>query len=126
MGGLVFAVGGLTPVSLRDAVLGAVITWLFLSAVVLIFSVVRKKEGMGAGDIKLYGALGGWLGWQQMPALLVLSSVLGMLMFMLLKKRRVSDIDTDGHIYQVIPFGPAIATGGFSLYLIMLIRTLSS
>lgn len=122
--GLVFSLSGLTPVSLENAVLGVVVTWLFLSTVVLIFTLVRKREGMGAGDIKLYSALGAWLGWQQIPSLLVLSSVLGMFMFVVLKKRTLNDIDSDGNVHQVIPFGPAIALSGFFIYLLTLYRML--
>ena len=40
---------------------------------------VRKREGMGAGDPKLLAALGIWLGWQALPLVLFLASGIGLL-----------------------------------------------
>ena len=36
---------------------------------------------MGYGDFKLLAALGAWLGWQQLPALLFISSLPGCYLF---------------------------------------------
>ncbi len=38
----------------------------------------RGYEGMGAGDPKLFGALGLWLGWQALPAVLLGASAIGL------------------------------------------------
>ncbi len=40
---------------------------------------------MGYGDFKLLAALGAWLGWQQLPALLFISSLPGVIYFLLMK-----------------------------------------
>ncbi|WP_407907739.1 prepilin peptidase [Escherichia coli] len=118
--GLLCSVLDISSVSLRDAVLGVIITWLCLSGVLNIFNFVRKQQGMGAGDVKLYSALGAWLGWYQMPALLILSSFVGIIMFLTFRKRPVSDISQDGKALLVIPYGPAIALSGFILYILSL------
>ena len=58
-----------------------IVTWLFYK--------LRGKMGMGGGDIKLYGALGLYLGPQQIMMTLFLSSFLGALvglLFIMLKK----------------------------------------
>ena len=34
---------------------------------------------MGAGDFKLLAALGAWLGWQYLPMIIILSSLVGAL-----------------------------------------------
>ena len=42
-----------------------------------VFKLIRGKEGMGYGDFKLLAALGAWLGWQMLPLIVLLSSVVG-------------------------------------------------
>ena len=42
-----------------------------------LFRLIRGKEGMGYGDFKLLAALGAWLGWQMLPLIILLSSVVG-------------------------------------------------
>ena len=42
-----------------------------------LFKLTRGKEGMGYGDFKLLAALGAWLGWQMMPSIILLASVVG-------------------------------------------------
>jgi leader peptidase (prepilin peptidase) / N-methyltransferase len=74
---LVNATGVLAGVSLRDAVFGAAAGYLFLWTVYWLFKLVRRKEGMGYGDFKLLAALGAWLGWQMLPLIVLLSSLVG-------------------------------------------------
>ena len=62
---------------LQDAVIGAAAGYLSLWAVYWAFKLIRGKEGMGYGDFKLLGALGAWLGWQVLPVIVLLSSVVG-------------------------------------------------
>ena len=38
----------------------------------------RGREGMGGGDPKLMGAIGLWLGWRLLPAVLVIASLIGL------------------------------------------------
>jgi leader peptidase (prepilin peptidase)/N-methyltransferase len=42
-----------------------------------LFKLIRGKEGMGYGDFKLLAALGAWLGWQMLPLIVLLSSIVG-------------------------------------------------
>jgi leader peptidase (prepilin peptidase)/N-methyltransferase len=64
-------------VPLRDAVIGAIAGYLALWAVYWLFKLIRGKEGMGYGDFKLLAALGAWLGWQVLPLIVLMSSVVG-------------------------------------------------
>lgn len=41
------------------------------------FTVIRKREGLGGGDVKLISALAAWIGWYNIPVLIVLSSIIG-------------------------------------------------
>jgi len=64
-------------VPLEAAVLGAAAGYLSLWAIYWLFKLIRGKEGMGFGDFKLLAALGAWLGWQMLPVIVLLSSVVG-------------------------------------------------
>ncbi|OYY48164.1 MAG: prepilin peptidase, partial [Methylophilales bacterium 28-44-11] len=64
-------------VSLSSAVIGAMAGYLILWSIYWLFKWVTGKEGMGYGDFKLLAALGAWFGWQLLPAVILLSSVIG-------------------------------------------------
>jgi leader peptidase (prepilin peptidase)/N-methyltransferase len=92
---------------LRSAVIGALAGYLILWLVYQAFKLATGKEGMGYGDFKLLAALGAWLGWQYLPAILILSSLVGAIIggSMILIRRHQSQIP--------IPFGPYLACAGF-------------
>jgi len=111
-GGLLANVAGLVPgVSLRDAVIGAVAGYLALWSVYWLFKLIRGKEGMGYGDFKLLAALGAWLGWQMLPLIVLLSSVVGALI-------GISLVVFKGRDHQIpLAFGPYLAiAGGIALF----------
>jgi leader peptidase (prepilin peptidase)/N-methyltransferase len=62
---------------LSSAVVGAMAGYLALWSVFWAFKLATGKEGMGYGDFKLLAALGAWLGWQMLPVIILLSSVVG-------------------------------------------------
>ena len=62
---------------LDSALIGAVAGYLMLWSVYWLFKLVTKKEGMGYGDFKLLAAIGAWLGWQMLPLVILLSSLVG-------------------------------------------------
>lgn len=103
--GLLFNLGG-HLVDIKSAVLGAVVGYLVLWSVYWLFKLATGKEGMGYGDFKLLSAIGAWLGWQQLPLTILLSSVVGAAigMFMILVARRGREVP--------IPFGPYLAIAG--------------
>ena len=104
--GLVFNLAG-TYVSLEDAVLGAMLGYLLLWSVYWLFKLVTGKEGMGYGDFKLLAALGAWLGWQALPLIILLSSLVGAVcgIMLMIAKRRGREVP--------IPFGPYLAAAGW-------------
>ena len=103
--GLIFNLYG-TYATLHDALLGAVFGYLSLWIVYWLFKLATGKEGMGYGDFKLLAALGAWLGWQMLPLIIVLSSLVGAVVgiTLIIAVRRGRDIP--------IPFGPYLAGGG--------------
>ena len=91
---------------LRDAVIGAVAGYLSLWTIYWLFKLIRGKEGMGHGDFKLLGALGAWLGWQVLPVIVLLSSVVGAVIGITL-------IVFKGRDNQLpLAFGPYLAIAG--------------
>ena len=108
--GLIANLGGLF-VTLPDAVLGAIAGYLALWAVYWLFRLIRGKEGMGYGDFKLLAALGAWLGWQMLPLIILLSSVVGAAI-------GISLIVFKGRDHSVpLAFGPYLAiAGGIALF----------
>jgi leader peptidase (prepilin peptidase)/N-methyltransferase len=103
--GLLFNFFG-TFTDLHSAVIGAVIGYLVLWSVYWLFKLTTGREGMGFGDFKLLSALGAWFGWQMLPLILVLSSLVGALI-------GISLIVLFKHGRNIpIPFGPYLAGGG--------------
>jgi leader peptidase (prepilin peptidase) / N-methyltransferase len=104
--GLVFNLYAVfTP--LKDAVVGAIVGYLVLWLVYWAFKLVTGKEGMGYGDFKLLAALGAWFGWQKIPAIILLSSVVGAVVgiALMIAAKRGKEVP--------IPFGPYLAGAGF-------------
>ena len=76
--GLLVNVGGVFT-DLPSAVVGAAAGYLVLWSVYWLFRLTTGREGMGYGDFKLLAALCAWLGWQQLPLLLLIASLSGAL-----------------------------------------------
>jgi len=105
--GLLFNLNG-GFIDLKSAVIGAVVGYLILWSVYWLFKIVTGKEGMGYGDFKLLAAIGAWFGWQLIPAVILLSSVLGAVIGIGLIAFRGKEGGT------AIPFGPFLALGGIA------------
>ena len=92
------------PVS---SIIGALAGYLSLWLVYHGFRLLTGKEGMGYGDFKLLAALGAWIGWQMLPLIILLSSLVGAVIGLImigLKRHKAS---------QPMPFGPFIALAGW-------------
>jgi leader peptidase (prepilin peptidase)/N-methyltransferase len=102
---LVNLAGTFTP--LRSALIGAVAGYLSLWLVYWGFKLATGKEGMGYGDFKLLAAIGAWLGWQKLPMVILLSSVVGAAVgiALIVFARHGRE--------KPIPFGPYLAIAGF-------------
>ena len=93
--------------SLRDSVAGAIAGYLSLWTLFHLFRLLTGKEGMGYGDFKLFAALGAWFGWQALPGIILLSSLVGAAVgiSLIVFKRHGREIP--------IPFGPYLAGAGW-------------
>ncbi len=104
--GLLFNLFG-TYTSVESSLLGAMAGYGILWLVYQLFRLATGKEGMGYGDFKLLAMLGAWLGWQALPAVILLSSLVGAGVGVALIVLRGHDRDVP------IPFGPYIAAAGW-------------
>ncbi|WP_313316213.1 prepilin peptidase [Stutzerimonas nitrititolerans] len=93
--------------SLEDALWGAVVGYLALWSVYWLFKLVTGKEGMGYGDFKLLAMLGAWGGWQVLPLIILLSSVVGAVLGTVMLRMQKAESGTP------IPFGPYLAIAGW-------------
>jgi len=92
---------------LTSSVWGAIAGYLSLWSVFWLFKLLTGKEGMGYGDFKLLAALGAWMGWQALPLIIILSSVVGAVI-------GIAGIIIMGRDKNVpIPFGPYLAIAGW-------------
>jgi leader peptidase (prepilin peptidase) / N-methyltransferase len=68
---------GLAP-SLADRLIGGGAGFLLFAAIRTGYRRLRAREGMGGGDVKLFGAIGLWLGWQMLPLVLFGAAAAGL------------------------------------------------
>ncbi len=94
-------------ISPHDAIVGAMAGYLSLWSVYQLFKLVTGKEGMGYGDFKLLAALGAWLGWQQLPMIILMSALVGAIVGISLMVFRQHERSVP------IPFGPYLAAAGW-------------
>ncbi|MDY6993215.1 MAG: A24 family peptidase [Pseudomonadota bacterium] len=92
---------------LTASVIGAMVGYLSLWFVYWFFKLATGKEGMGFGDFKLVALLGAWLGWQQLPLIILLASFVGAAIGISLVLIRQHDKDVP------FPFGPYLAAAGW-------------
>ena len=96
-----------TFISINDAVIGAAVGYMSLFSVFWLFKLLTGKEGMGYGDFKLFALFGAWIGWQLLPILILMASVVGAVVgisLMVFKNHQRE---------QAIPFGPYLAVAGW-------------
>ncbi len=92
---------------MQSSIIGAVAGYLSLWSVYQLFKLITGKEGMGYGDFKLLALFGAWFGWQALPMVILLSSLVGAVV-------GISLILFLGRDRQLpIPFGPYLAAAGW-------------
>lgn len=104
--GLLLSLFGIYTES-SDSILGAIAGYLSLWSIYWLFKLLTGKEGMGYGDFKLLAMLGAWFGWQVLPLIIMLSSMVGAVIgigMIVMGRHEVS---------KPIPFGPYLAAAGW-------------
>ncbi len=103
--GLLVNINGMFT-DLTSAVIGAAAGYLSLWLVFQVFRLLTGREGMGYGDFKLLAVFGAFLGWQYLPQVVLVSSLIGAVVGITLVVVRGRDRQIP------IPFGPYLAAAG--------------
>ena len=87
---------------INQSIIGGIVGYLSIWIIIFLYKTIKKVDGMGLGDAKLIAGIGFLFGWQSIPFVLFISSVLGLIFVIpsLLSKRK--------NMRSEIPFGPFI------------------
>lgn len=111
--GLAIAWLGVGP-ALEERLIGAAAGFLALALIGFAYRRLRGREGLGGGDPKLLAAIGAWLGWQQLPFVMLGAGLLGMAAILLRKTRGETIEATDR-----LPLGTLLALAAWPIWLIL-------
>jgi leader peptidase (prepilin peptidase)/N-methyltransferase len=114
LAGLAAGVAGVEPVP-TDRLIGGAAGFGSLWLIGFAYKKLRGREGLGGGDPKLLGAIGLWLGWRMLPAVLLLAALTG-LAFVLVGMvcGRAAKLD------DRMPFGALLAIAAYPAWLFLL------
>ena len=88
-----------------DSLIGGLFGYGIIWSIIFFYKQVRKKDGMGLGDAKLFAVIGFWFGWISIPFIIFLSSIIALLSV-------IPDlIKNSKKMTTQIPFGPYIIIG---------------
>ena len=88
-----------------NSLIGGFFGYGIIWSIIFFYKQIRKKEGMGLGDAKLFAVIGFWFGWISIPFIIFLSSVIALISV-------VPDLMKNSKkMYTQIPFGPYIILG---------------
>ncbi len=116
---LILAVSGLaagllvTPPELIDRLIGGATGFVALAVIAAAYKIVRKRDGLGAGDPKMFGAIGCWLGWQALPLVILGASLVGLLVALSWRFRGKA-VSAE----SMLPLGSLMAVAAFPLWLL--------
>lgn len=97
-----------TGISSSVAILGALSGYVAFWVLAFLYRLLRRQEGLGYGDMKLFAALGAWSGWQALPLIAVIAASLafGLLIILSVAGKTWKKEDP-------LPFGPFLAAAGW-------------
>jgi leader peptidase (prepilin peptidase)/N-methyltransferase len=111
--GLVAAWGGFGP-DLESRAIGAATGFAVLFAIARLYRALRGREGLGGGDPKLLAAIGAWLGWAQLPFVLVGAGLLGFAFLAARRLRGETLAATDR-----LPLGTLMALAAWPIWIVI-------
>lgn len=103
---------GIGP-SLGNRALGLIVGYGSLALIAFAYRALRGREGLGGGDPKLLAAIGAWLGWQQLPFVLLGAGLLGLAWVAAMRMRGKPVSATDR-----LPLGTLMALAAWPLWLL--------
>jgi leader peptidase (prepilin peptidase)/N-methyltransferase len=111
--GLAAAWGGFGP-PLESRLIGTAAGFASLFLIARLYRALRGREGLGGGDPKLFAALGAWLGWAQLPFVLVGAGLLGLGALLLRRLRGQKLAATDR-----LPLGTLMALAAWPIWIVI-------
>ena len=105
--GLAVHIAGAAP-SLSDSVLGAASGWAGLALLAALFKALRGRQGLGGGDPPMLGAVGAWVGWQGLPASVLVAALAGLALAAVQGRLKPG---------TKLPLGTLLALGGWLVWL---------
>ena len=97
---------------LVDRALGAVLGYLGLRAIALIYCALRRREGLGQGDGKLLAASGAWVGASALPQVIFGAALSALVTVVAL---RLTGVRLGAQ--SALPFGPFLALATWLIWL---------
>jgi len=91
----------------ENAILGAISGYISLWLVANIFKLIRKVEGMGHGDFKLFALFGAWFGWQVLPFIILGATLIGSIIGI------IAILSKKHQFKKPLPFGPFLIVCGW-------------
>jgi len=91
--------------SLLDSLFGALLGAAILLALIGVYWLVRRAEGMGLGDVKMLAMIGAVTGWRAVPGVLLLASVAGAIIGL------PAAIRSGRGMREALPFGVFLGIG---------------
>jgi leader peptidase (prepilin peptidase)/N-methyltransferase len=90
-----------------QALIGAVVGGGFLLLIYGLYYLIRRKEGLGLGDVTMMTMIGAFLGWRLTILTLILASLVGALVgvFFIVRRRK--------NLQFALPFGTFLAPAAF-------------
>lgn len=98
-GGLIAAWLQVSPLTLHQAVAGAIIAFLTFYAIRFLAGLLLQKEALGLGDVLLFAGMGTWTGVYYLPRVALLASAIGISFIIMSRKRQ-----------GPMPFAPCLST----------------
>jgi leader peptidase (prepilin peptidase)/N-methyltransferase len=111
--GIAVAALGIGP-PLAARLIGAVGGFVVLAGIGWLYRVLRGRDGLGGGDPKMLAAIGAWLGWIQLPFVLLLAGLAGMVALLVrrLAGERIAATDR-------LPLGTLMAVAAWPIWLLV-------
>lgn len=111
--GLAVGWAGIGP-ELGDRLIGAGAGFAALAAIGWTYKRLRGREGLGGGDPKLFAAIGAWLGWAQLPIVLLGAGLIGLAGVAAMRLRGAEVKATDR-----LPLGTLMALAAWPIWLLL-------
>lgn len=109
----VIAASLLDRLTTLDAVIGAAVGYAVFGLLRCSYRGWRGRSGLGNGDPILFAAGGAWVGWADLPIVLLIASLSG-LALVLTRRARGARVDPGGQM----PFAPFLAAGVWLVWLL--------